>query len=71
MNRIKEIRLQKKMKQKDIALSTGLSMPAISLYENGKSTPSMNSAFKISQALGVTIDELFGSEVFEKQEVTQ
>ncbi|RDW15961.1 helix-turn-helix transcriptional regulator [Oceanobacillus chungangensis] len=59
MSRMKEIRLQKGLKQKDVASITGLSKPAISLFENGKSKPSMNSAFKIAQALGVTVDELF------------
>lgn len=59
MNRMKEIRLQKGLRQIDIAKATGLSKAAISLFENNKSTPSMNSAYKIAKALDATIDELF------------
>lgn len=59
MNRMKEIRLQRGLRQIDVAKDTGLSKAAISLFENGKSTPSMNSAYKIAKALGTTIDELF------------
>lgn len=60
MNRMKEFRIRKGLKQKDIAFTTGLSKAAISLYENGKSKPSMNSAFKIARSLNATVDELFG-----------
>lgn len=56
---MKEIRMQKNLRQIDIAKMTGLSKAAISLFENGKSTPSMNSAYKIAKALDTTIDELF------------
>lgn len=59
MNRIKEIRMEKGLKQKDIAAITELSKSSISLIENGKARPSMNSAFKIAKALGVTIECLF------------
>lgn len=60
MNNMKAIRLRKGLMQKDVALATGKSRAAISLYESGKSNPSMNSAFEIAQFLGVTVDELFG-----------
>ncbi|ARK21370.1 helix-turn-helix transcriptional regulator [Sporosarcina ureae] len=59
MDRMKEIRVRKGMKQKDIALEAGLSKASISLYENSKGNPSMNSAFKVARALGVTVDDLF------------
>ena len=59
MNRMKEIRIQKGLRQIDVAKDTGLSKAAISLFENSKSTPSMNSAYKIARALDTTIDELF------------
>lgn len=60
MNRMREVRVYKGLKQKDIAYQTGLSKAAISLYENGKSKPSMNSAFKVAKVLGTTVDDLFG-----------
>lgn len=67
MNHMKEIRIQKGLRQMDVAKKTGLSKAAISLFENGKSTPSMNSAYKIAQALDTTIDELFISNVKSKE----
>lgn len=69
MRKMQELRLKKGVKQKDIAVATGLSKAAISLYENGKSKPSMNNAFKIARFLNVTVDELFGYDV--NQEVKQ
>lgn len=60
MNRFKEIRLEKGLKQIELARITGLSKSSISLYENNKSRPSMNNAFKIAQALSATVDDLFG-----------
>ena len=72
MNKMKEIRMQKGLLQKDIAFKTGLSRPAISLYENGHKQPSMNAAHKIAKALDSTIDELFSStyEMDKKAEVS-
>ena len=69
MNRMKEVRIQKKLRQIDLVKATGLSKGSISLIESGKSAPSMNSAFKIAQVLDVTVDELFGAE--KKEEVLQ
>lgn len=69
MNSFKEIRLKKGLKQIDIARATGLSKATISLYENGKSKPSINSAYKVANELEVTIDELFLFEFEQQQEV--
>lgn len=66
MNNIKKYREKSGLKQIDLVRKTGLSKAAISLFENGKSTPSMNSAYKIAKALDTTIDELFIFEVKEK-----
>ncbi|MEN1969483.1 helix-turn-helix transcriptional regulator [Lentibacillus sp. N15] len=66
MNNIKKYREKSGLKQIDLVRKTGLSKAAISLFENGKSTPSMNSAYKIAKALDATIDELFIFEVKEK-----
>lgn len=69
MSRMKEVRVQKNLQQVDLVKATGLSKGSISLIESGKSSPSMNSAFKIAQALDVTVDELF--KVEEREEVVQ
>ncbi|OHR53721.1 helix-turn-helix transcriptional regulator [Staphylococcus sp. HMSC061G12] len=59
MNNMKELRVNKNLKQKDLATITGLSTAAISLFENNKSTPSMNSAYKIAKALNASIESVF------------
>lgn len=59
MINMKKIRTEKGLKQKDLVSITGLSKASISLYESGNGKPSINSAFKIAKALGVTVDELF------------
>lgn len=59
MNRMKEMRKEMGLKQKDIAFITGYSKAAISLYENKKQKPSMNAAYKIAKALNTTMEELF------------
>lgn len=68
MNSIKFFREQKGLKQIDLVRNTGLSKASISLLENGKINPSLNSAFKIARALDTTVDDLFGKggEVFAK-----
>ena len=70
MNNMKELRVSKNLKQKDLARITGLSTAAISLFENNKSTPSMNSAYKIAKALDVSLENLFplNVEIYLKEE---
>lgn len=70
MNNMKELRVSKNLKQKELARITGLSTAAISLFENNKSTPSMNSAYKIAKALDVSLENLFplNVEIYLKEE---
>lgn len=69
MNRIRELRESKGLKQKDLAEKVGLSTPSISYYERGRKKPSMNNAFKIAQALDTTIDGLFFGNVDKKEKL--
>ncbi|NHA41908.1 MULTISPECIES: helix-turn-helix transcriptional regulator [Staphylococcus] len=70
MNNMKELRIDKNLKQKELARITGLSTSAISLFENNKSTPSMISAYKIAKALNVSIEKIFplNVEIYLKKE---
>lgn len=67
---MKELRINKNLKQKELARITGLSTAAISLFENNKTTPSMNSAYKIAKALDVSLENLFplNVEIYLKEE---
>ncbi|MDN5811327.1 MAG: helix-turn-helix domain-containing protein, partial [Tetragenococcus koreensis] len=67
------LRINKNLKQKELARITGLSTAAISLFENNKTTPSMNSAYKIAKALDVSLENLFPLkvEIYLKKEETK
>ena len=57
-NRIKEVRLQRGLKQIDVASQVGVSERTFIRYENGVTEPKQSVIEKIAQVLGVTTDEL-------------
>lgn len=56
--RISEWRKRLSITQDDLAFLTGISVPYISEIENGKKRPSLDIIVAISDAIGVTVDEL-------------
>lgn len=58
--RIKELRAD--MNQKDLAKKIGVSVAVLSLYENDKAEPSLYTASKLAEALGVSIEYLIKGE---------
>ena len=56
--RICEIRTQQKITQAELAEISTLSVSFICLVENGKKKASLKSLIQISNALGITVDEL-------------
>ncbi len=58
-----EFRRKRKIKQEKLAEMADLSTTIISEYENRRKTPSITSAKKIADALGVTLDELCGNDI--------
>lgn len=59
--RITERREELGMSRKELAATTGLSYPYIAQIETGYRSPSMKHQFSITRALGLTLDDLFGS----------
>lgn len=57
-NRIKELRKQKNITQKELAERLHVSQVAINYWENGKREPSISMLFDIAKALGVSYFEL-------------
>lgn len=57
-NRIKEIRLQKKISQTEIAYRCGFDKSNYNTIESGKRNPTIISLLKIAKALGVSLIEL-------------
>jgi transcriptional regulator with XRE-family HTH domain len=57
-NRIKRLRLNKKISQEELAAKAGLSRTGMGLIEQGKRWPRLATLLKISHALGMTIEEV-------------
>lgn len=58
MNRIKYLREEKKLYQKDLANLLGISVPAINYYENEKRSMDTNTALILANYFGVSVDYL-------------
>lgn len=56
--KLKELRIEKNWKQETIAKEIGTDNRAISLYENNKISPSIETVIKIAQVFNVSIDYL-------------
>ena len=48
MNRIRELREQKGLQQKELAVDIGISQPTVSDWESGRKIPSANSTMLLS-----------------------
>ncbi len=57
-NRIKHLRLAKKISQEDLAAKAGLSRNGMGLIEQGKRWPRLATLLRISDALGMTIEDV-------------
>ena len=57
---LKHIRDSKDLSQGDLARRTGLQPAAISHFETGERKPSFDNLIKLADALGVSMDFLFG-----------
>lgn len=52
------IRKSKQMTQEDLAAASGLNRVTIAKYETGRQDPTVENAYRLATALGVTVDEL-------------
>ena len=57
---LKELRIEKKLGQVELANAIGVSKGVISLWENGLREPNMYSLILLAKYFGVSIDELVG-----------
>ena len=58
-NRLKILRAERDWTQADLADRVGISRQAVISIEKYKYTPSLELAFKIAEAFGVSIDQVF------------
>ncbi len=64
---LKEIRKKKNLNQQKIALDLSISREAISYYENGKRSPSVETLVLLSNYFNVSIDYLITGKEFTKK----
>ncbi len=57
---LKELRLEKKLGQVELAKKIGVSKGVISLWENGLREPNMYSLIVLAKFFNISIDELVG-----------
>ena len=58
--RLKQLRLSKKMTQGDLAKKVGVSVSTIGMYERGQRSPDNEMLVKISRTFSVSVDTLLG-----------
>jgi putative transcriptional regulator len=59
LNRLRVARAEQDLSQEQLARAAGVSRQTISSIETGQYCPSTLLAFRLAQALGVRVDELF------------
>jgi transcriptional regulator with XRE-family HTH domain len=67
-SRLRQLREQYNISMRGLAVKSGLSANALSMIERGKTSPSVSTLYKLSDALGVPITEFFSQQI-ERQEV--
>lgn len=55
---LKELRKNAGLTQLELANKVGMSISAISLYEKGVRTPSVDVLFKLAEILGVSVEDV-------------
>ena len=63
MNRIKEIRLSKGIRQIELAQTLGISQSTLSTWENGRYEPDIAAINKLADYFGVSSDYLLGRDI--------
>lgn len=58
VNNLREIRKAHGMTQEELSAFSGVNRVSIAKYETGKSDPSLETAKRLADALGVTVDDL-------------
>ena len=59
MNKLKAFRKERKLTQTELAARSGISQRYIAFIESGDRTPSLNSALRIADVLGRSVEEIF------------
>lgn len=60
MNKIRQLREQRGMQQKELALELNVSQPTVSDWEAGRKIPSAKSTMKLAKFFSVSVEYLMG-----------
>ena len=60
MNRLKDLREDRDLRQADVASAVGIDQRSLSNYETGKTNPDSETVIKLAKFFGVTCDYLLG-----------
>ncbi|MBR3861800.1 MAG: helix-turn-helix transcriptional regulator [Oscillospiraceae bacterium] len=60
MNRIRDLREDRDLRQVDVAHATGIDQKTLSNYETGKTNPDSYALIRLADFFGVSIDYLVG-----------
>jgi transcriptional regulator with XRE-family HTH domain len=66
-SRLRELREARGISMCTLATRSGLSANALSMIERGRTSPSVSTLYKLSDALGISITAFFGPETDKKQ----
>jgi transcriptional regulator with XRE-family HTH domain len=58
-NKIREFRKKKNLTQKELGAKIGVKHNTVSMYESGTISPEQDMLFALSEALDISVDELF------------
>lgn len=58
-NQIRDLRAAREMTQQDLADRVGVTRQTVIAMEQDKYSPSLETAFKVAMALGVTLEQCF------------
>jgi transcriptional regulator with XRE-family HTH domain len=59
---LRHARRQEHLSRERLAVDAGVSASALALYEQGRATPSVNTAAAIAAVPGISVDRLLGAE---------
>ena len=62
MNRIKQLRLEKKLNQKELAEIIGIAQPTLSGWETGRTQIDYDNLIKLAKYFEVSLDTLLGAD---------
>jgi putative molybdopterin biosynthesis protein len=60
--RVAELRQERGLSQRELALTAGVTRQAVGAIESGRSQPSVGVALALSRALGTTVEHVFGAD---------